>query len=77
MVVMGGGTSPYFGRCSAGDKKWNLSDLRFCNNEGSKRSKNNEKGGQQDRKSKGKLIQNSQMIQLGKENMANVHICVL
>ncbi len=27
-------------------KKWTQSDLRFCKNEGSKRSKKNEKGGQ-------------------------------
>ncbi len=29
-------------------KKWTQSDLRFCKNEGSKRSKNNEKWGQLD-----------------------------
>ncbi len=29
-------------------KNWNLLDVRFCKNEGSKRSKNNEKGGQLD-----------------------------
>ncbi len=31
-------------------KKWTQSDLRFCENEGSKRFKINEKGGQLDRK---------------------------
>ncbi len=40
-------------------KKWTLSDLRFCKNEGSKLSNINEKGGQLDRKSRRKLIQNA------------------
>ncbi len=31
-------------------KKWTQSDLTFCRNEGSMRSKTNEKGGQLDRK---------------------------
>ncbi len=38
-------------------KKWTHSDLRFCKNVGSKRSKKNEKGGQQDRKSWKHLVQ--------------------
>ncbi len=38
-------------------KKWTQQDLRFCKNEGSKRSNNNEKGGQQDQKSRRKLAQ--------------------
>ncbi len=37
-------------------KKWTQQDLRFYKNEGSKRSNNNEKGGQQDRKSRTKLV---------------------
>ncbi len=40
-------------------KKWTQQDLRFCRNEGSKRSKNCKKGGQQDRKSRRKLTQNA------------------
>ncbi len=36
---------------------WSQSDLRFCKNEGSKRSKINKKGDQLDRKSRRKLIQ--------------------
>ncbi len=31
-------------------RKWTQSDLKFCKNEGSIRSKTNEKGGQLDRK---------------------------
>ncbi len=38
-------------------KKWTQQVLRFCKNEGSKRSNNNEKGGQQDWKSRRKLAQ--------------------
>ncbi len=38
---------------------WTQSDLRFCENEGLKLSKINEKGGQLDRKSRSKLIQNA------------------
>ncbi len=38
-------------------KKWTQQDLRFCKNEGSKISNNNEKGGQQDQKSRRKLVQ--------------------
>ncbi len=37
--------------------KWTQLDLRFCKNEGSKISKNNEKGGQLDGKSRKELIQ--------------------
>ncbi len=33
-------------------------DQTFCQNEKSKRSKNNEKGGQQDRKTRRNLVQN-------------------
>ncbi len=40
--------------------KWNQSDLKFCKNEGSIRSKTNEKGGQLNRKLQRKLIQNGQ-----------------
>ncbi len=40
-------------------KKWTQSDLRFWKNEGSKRSMNNEKGDQQDRKSRRQLVQNA------------------
>ncbi len=39
-------------------KTWTQSDIRFCENEGSKRFKINEKGSQMDRKSMRKLIQN-------------------
>ncbi len=38
-------------------KKWTQQDIRFCKNEGSKRSKNCKKEGQQDRKSRRKLVQ--------------------
>ncbi len=38
-------------------KKLTQWDLRFCQNEESKRSNNNEKEGQQDRKSRRKLVQ--------------------
>ncbi len=38
-------------------KKWTQQDLRLCKNDGSKRSNNNVKGGQQDRKSRRKLVQ--------------------
>ncbi len=42
-----GGTSPNFRwGGSARDKKWTQSDLKFCKNEGSIRSKTNEKGDQ-------------------------------
>ncbi len=41
-------------------KQWTQFDLNFCHSEGSKRSKNNEKGCQQDWKSRGKLVQNGQ-----------------
>ncbi len=40
------------------------SDLRFNKNEGSKRSKNNEKRGQQDQKSRRKLLKMFQNGQL-------------
>ncbi len=36
--------------------KWTQSDLKFCKNEGSIRSKTNEKDGQLDRKLRQKLI---------------------
>ncbi len=42
-------------------------DLRFCKNDGSKRSYNNEKGGQQDRKTRRnwyKLLQKCQMTDI-------------
>ncbi len=39
-------------------KKWTESDLKFCKNEGSIRSKTNEKGGQLHQKLRRKLIQN-------------------
>ncbi len=43
-----GGTSPNFWWREvggpAGDEKWTQGDLRFCKNEGSKRSKNCKKG---------------------------------
>ncbi len=39
-------------------KEWTQPDLRFCKNKDSKRSKINEKGGQLDRRSRRKLIQN-------------------
>ncbi len=45
--------------------KWTQSDRKFCKNEGSIRSKTNEKGGQLDRKLKRKLMQN------GKKMMQN------
>ncbi len=55
-----GGTSPNFqSGVSARDKiKWTQSDLKFCKNEGSIRSKTNEKWHQLDRKLRRKLIQN-------------------
>ncbi len=40
-------------------KNWTQSDLRFCKNEGSKRSKFNKNGDQLDQKSWRKLIQNA------------------
>ncbi len=39
------------------DEKWTQWNLRFCKNEGWKRSNNNEKVGQQVRKSRSKLVQ--------------------
>ncbi len=44
---------------SANKNNWIQSDLRFCETEGSKRFKINEKGGQLDKNIKGKLIQNA------------------
>ncbi len=41
------------------NKNWTQSDLRFYENVGSYRFKINEKGGQLDRKSRRKLIQNA------------------
>ncbi len=41
-------------------KKWTQSDLKFCKNEGSTRSKTNEKGSQFDRKLTRKLVQNGE-----------------
>ncbi len=38
-------------------KKWTQWDLRFCKNDESKISNNNEKGGQQDQKSRRKVLQ--------------------
>ncbi len=43
-------------------KKWTQWDLRFCKNEGSKTSNNNEKGDQQDRKSRRKLVQIASIV---------------
>ncbi len=40
-------------------KNWTQSDFRSCQNEGSKRFKINQKGGQFNRKSRGKFIQNA------------------
>ncbi len=40
-------------------KNWTQRDLRFCKNKASKRYKNCKKGGQQDRKSRRKLVQNA------------------
>ncbi len=52
-------------------KKLTQLDLRFCKNEGSQRSKNNEKLGQQDKKNQGencyKMLQNIQMTDLGEK----------
>ncbi len=44
------------GRVQHAIKNWTQSDLRFCKNEESKRSKINGKGGQKDRKSKEKIV---------------------
>ncbi len=55
----GGVLHKYFGSwVQHADKIWTQSDLRFCENEGSKRYKINEKGRQLDWKSRRKLIQN-------------------
>ncbi len=44
-----GGTSPNFGReVQHAITNWTQFDLKFCKNEGSIRSKTNEKGGQLD-----------------------------
>ncbi len=40
------------------NKYWAQMDLRSCQNKESKRSENNEKGGQQDRKSRRNMEQN-------------------
>ncbi len=58
--VGGGGVlHQMFGRgVQHGIKKWTQSDLKFCKNEGSIRSKTNENGSQLDRKLRRKLIQN-------------------
>ncbi len=51
----------YFTKSSVGrfgTRKKNGSDLKFCKNEGSIRSKINEKGGQLDKKLRRKLMQN-------------------
>ncbi len=57
----GGGTSPNLWQGGyARDKKWTQSDLKFRKNEGSIRSKTNEKGGQLDRKVRPKLMQNGE-----------------
>ncbi len=60
--VVGGGAALhqiFGGRVQHAMKKWTQWDLRFCKNEGSKRSKNCKKGDQQDRKSRRKLVQNA------------------
>ncbi len=61
MSVMPGG---YFNKCTVErfgtQKKWTQSDLKFCENEGSIRSKTNEKGGQLDRKLRRKLMKNGE-----------------
>ncbi len=58
----GGGGGGYFTkllvRSPALGEKWIQSNLWFCQNEGPKRSKNNENGAQQDRKSRRNLVQN-------------------
>ncbi len=41
-------------------RKWTQLDLKFCKNEGSIRSKTNEKRGQLDRKLRRKLMQNGE-----------------
>ncbi len=46
------------GRFGTQYKKWTQSDLKFCKNEGSIRSKTNEKGSQLDQQLRRKLIQN-------------------
>ncbi len=42
-----------------GQKNWTQSDLRFCENKGSKRFKINDERGQLDRQLRRKLIQNA------------------
>ncbi len=62
VILFGGGGVWYqiFGRWVQNTiQNWTQSDLRFCQNVVSKRSKINEKGGQLDSKSRGKLIQNA------------------
>ncbi len=46
-------------RVQYAEKNWTQANLRFCENDGSIRSKINEKGGHLDRKSCCKLIQNA------------------
>ncbi len=56
----GGGLHTIFGsQVQYAKTNWTLLDLRFCENEGSERSKINGKGGQLDRKSRRKSIQNA------------------
>ncbi len=58
MKLGGRGTSPNFQwGVQHLMKKWTQRDLRFYKNEGLNRFNNNEKGGQQDRKSRRKLVQ--------------------
>ncbi len=59
--VGGVGTSSNFQYPGSACKKnnWTQSDLRFCENEGSKRFKTNEKGGSIGSNIKGQLIQNA------------------
>ncbi len=52
------GVGGYFTKCSV-TRFSTRSNLRFCKNEESKRCKINEKGGQLDRKSRRKLLQNA------------------
>ncbi len=58
-MFVGGTLSNFPKPVSACERKWNQSDLRFCDNEGSNRFKINEKGGQLDRKYRRKFIQNA------------------
>ncbi len=60
LLPVGGYFTKYLvGGISTWTKNWTQSDLRFCENEGPKRSKINENAGQLDWKSRRKLIQNA------------------